>query len=247
MKYSIITATYNSEAFLGRTLASILSQSYPNFEWVVQDGGSTDNTLNILRKYSDSRIKIHSEPDTGIYDAWNKAVARATGDWAIFLGGDDFFLHQDVLVKCHRHIRRLDKRILFAYGALIWLRGDNVERRQSYTLQELYTRFSYGVGFPFAATFIRLRLLRRYPFDAEHYKIAGDYDFVARFVTHDNVARIPVMAVGMEKGGVSSTPKYHCLMLNEVCRVMHERVLPRSSEFMLGCFENYWEQDDHLE
>jgi glycosyltransferase involved in cell wall biosynthesis len=77
MKYSIITATYNAETFLERLLASILSQSYPNFEWVVQDGGSTDNTLNILKKYPDVRIKIQSEPDRGIYDAWNKAVARA--------------------------------------------------------------------------------------------------------------------------------------------------------------------------
>jgi glycosyltransferase involved in cell wall biosynthesis len=247
MKYSINTATYNSETFLERSLATILSHSYPDFEWVIQDGGSTDHTLDILKKYPDARMSIRSEPDSGIYDAWNKAVARATGDWAIFLGGDDFFLHQDILAHCHRHIRRLDKRILFAYGALVWLRGNNVEDRQVYSLCELYRRFTYNVGFPFAATFIRLKLLQRCPFDAERYKIAGDYDFVARFVTPDNVARIPVLSVGMERGGVSSSPEHNSLMLNEIRRVIHERVLPRSCEFIHGSLENYWNRDNHLE
>jgi glycosyltransferase involved in cell wall biosynthesis len=247
MKYSIITATYNAEKFLERALLSILGQSYPDFEWIIQDGASTDGTLEIVSRYRDSRIKLQSGPDAGIYDAWNKAVARATGDWALFLGADDFFLDKDALVKCHRHIRRLDKHILFAYGALIWAENGVTKREENYSLYELYPRFSRGMAFPMAATFIRVPLLRHHLFNAEKYKIAGDYDFVARFVRHDNIARIPVLAVCMEMGGMSSNPEFWCQMLDESCRVIYERILPRSEAFMLGCLNNYWERDKHLE
>lgn len=91
MKYSIITAVYNGEKYISRLMASVFNQSYPNIEWIVQDGGSKDGTLDKLRPHAD-RIKLVSEPDSGVYDAWNRALDRATGDWAIFLGADDFFM-----------------------------------------------------------------------------------------------------------------------------------------------------------
>jgi len=247
MKYSIITATYNAERFIERCLVSILSQTYPNLEWIVQDGASQDRTAAILAKYPDARIQFASEPDCGIYDAWNKGLERATGDWAIFLGADDFFLNDDVLVKCHHHIKRLGKNVLFAYGALARLNGTEVVRIENYSLRDMYLRCGKCMPFPFAATFVRMALLKQYRFDPEKFKIAGDYDFVARYIYHNNVARIPVMAVGMEEGGISSNKKTFLQMENEIVGVLRNVVLPRAQEIMRGCVKHFWSRDVSLE
>ena len=94
MKISIVTATYNSGESLRDTLESVLSQTYDDYEHIIVDGGSTDNTLDILREYEpryNGRLKWHSEPDRGIYDAMNKGIARATGELVGLLNSDDFY------------------------------------------------------------------------------------------------------------------------------------------------------------
>jgi hypothetical protein len=75
----------------------VLGQSYGDFEHLIIDGASTDRTLSLLRQYKDPRLKIVSEPDSGIYDAWNKGLAMASGDWILFIGGDDFLMAGDIL------------------------------------------------------------------------------------------------------------------------------------------------------
>ncbi|MDR1685063.1 MAG: glycosyltransferase [Desulfovibrio sp.] len=244
MKYSIITATYNAEKFLERALASILSQSYPNFEWVIQDGGSTDNTLNILKKHPDVRLKIRSEPDKGVYDAWNKAVARATGDWAIFLGSDDCFVHTHALAQCQRHLRNLPDTIQFAFGAMLQGRDGQTDHLYNHSLRASYHRLLNNMGIPFPATFVRISLLKQEKFDVR-YKIAGDYDYAARLVTKKNLARIPVLVSYMERGGVSEDCRGP--VLSERMRVIYTQILPRAKEFVTGCLENLENETDFLE
>ncbi len=102
MKISIVTATYNSGESLRDTLESVLSQTYDDYEHIIVDGGSTDNTLDILREYEpryNGRLKWHSEPDRGIYDAMNKGIARATGELVGLLNSDDFYTSDDVLAS----------------------------------------------------------------------------------------------------------------------------------------------------
>ena len=249
MKYSVITATYNAERFVERCLASILGQTYPDFEWIVQDGASRDRTAEIIAKYPDARIRFASEPDHGIYDAWNKGVRRACGDWALFLGADDFFLHENILVKCHRHIKRLEKNVLFAYGAVAQFRGNELIHIQNYSLRTVYTRLVHNMPFPMPATFIRMSLLKQHRFDHEKYTIAGDFEFAAKYAQHDNIARIPVLAVGMEEGGISSSgnKETYCRREDEAARVLYEVVLPRSQQIMLGCLNHFWSRDTDLE
>lgn len=109
---------FNAAAQLERTLRSVERQCYPHWEIIVQDGGSTDGTLEILESHRAS-VSWVSEPDRGIYDAWNKAVARAGGDWALFLGADDFLMNDNVLAQCVHFLKRLDDGIVFAYGVLL--------------------------------------------------------------------------------------------------------------------------------
>ena len=99
-KISIVTATYNSGKTIKDTLESVLNQSYKNYELIVKDGGSKDNTLDICREYEQrfkGRIKIISSPDKGIYDAMNQGVGMATGDIVGILNSDDFYTADAIL------------------------------------------------------------------------------------------------------------------------------------------------------
>ena len=108
MKISIITVAYNSGATLRDTMRSVLSQNYPDWEHVIIDGNSTDNTLEIIRELEpeyQGRLKWISEPDKGLYDAMNKGVALATGDVIGILNSDDFYSSPEVLTSVARTIR----------------------------------------------------------------------------------------------------------------------------------------------
>ena len=95
-KLSIVTITLNDAETIEQTVKSILSQNYPNLEYIVIDGGSTDSTLSILNKYKDKFKYFKSSPDKGIYDAFNKGMQLAKGDYIGFLNSDDFYANNDV-------------------------------------------------------------------------------------------------------------------------------------------------------
>lgn len=139
MKLSIITITYNSERYLTETIASIRSQDYPDYEHIIVDGGSTDGTLDIIRKYAanDSRIRWISEPDQGISDAMNKGVVLATGEVIAHLHSDDYYPAPDVLsVVAGEFCRNPDA---------VWLTGGaSLVGRHGRPLREIHVRrYSY--------------------------------------------------------------------------------------------------------
>lgn len=98
-KITIITVCYNAQTYIERTILSVINQSYSNIEYLVIDGNSIDCTLQIVRKYEDKITKIISEPDKGIYDAMNKRLQMATGDWVNFMNAGDSFYSKDILAK----------------------------------------------------------------------------------------------------------------------------------------------------
>jgi len=246
IKFTIITATYNAEKFLPRLLASIFCQTYPLYEVIIQDGGSTDGTLDILQRYED-RISLRSEPDNGIYDAWNKAAKRMTGDWAIFLGADDCFMRPHVLVRCAHYMKQLPAETDFAYGALIHGRnGSETYYVLNRSLHKVYRIFSGDMGLPFSAAFIRASLLREHAFD-NAYKIAGDFDFAARLLTPYNIARIPVLVSYMELGGISNQEKTRCALRDERDKIVYRRIRPKAQEIVAACRRHYRHTDDFIE
>lgn len=97
MKLSIIIPTYNSATVLRRTLDSIVGQTFADWEVLVMDGASKDQTVDIAKSYQDERLKVFSEPDDGVYDAMNKGIKIAKGEWLYFLGSDDWLLNNEVL------------------------------------------------------------------------------------------------------------------------------------------------------
>ena len=97
MKISVVTVCYNAVQTLEKTVLSVLNQTYPDVEYIIIDGGSTDGTVDIIKKYADKLAYWVSEPDDGIYDAMNKGIKYANGDYLIFLGADDLFFSDETL------------------------------------------------------------------------------------------------------------------------------------------------------
>jgi glycosyltransferase involved in cell wall biosynthesis len=113
-KISIITVTYNAASTLEDTILSVVNQSYPNIEYIIIDGGSTDGTVDIIRKYSNKISYWISEPDNGVYDAMNKATKVATGDFCFFLGADDILLVDLTTIEFKKHLGNI------IYGNVQW-------------------------------------------------------------------------------------------------------------------------------
>ncbi len=172
-KITIITATYNSADTLLQTIESVAGQSYPNIEYIVIDGGSTDGTVDILRQHEADIAYWVSEPDRGIYDAFNKGARHATGDYVQFLGSDDFLCQADTI----QHVAdQLEDSVDILSGA-IW-EVDTKRCRQKLhqsILPENREEFD-GRMVPHPGMFVRREVLLRYPFDIS-YRIAADYFF----------------------------------------------------------------------
>lgn len=169
VKVSVVTVVYNACETIGKTVASVISQSYTNFEYIIIDGGSTDNTVSIVRNMAPDSVVI-SEKDLGIYDAMNKATAVATGDWIIYMNAGDSFACSDVLT----HV--FSTASLSNYGIIY---GDIMAQYSDYRLimspQPLKSIWR-GKPFHHQASFVRTSLARKYPFDLQ-YRICSDHDF----------------------------------------------------------------------
>ena len=103
MRISVITVTLNCGSTIERTIKSVISQQNTNYEFIIIDGKSTDGTCDIIEKYMDNITYYVSEPDQGIYYAMNKGIVQATGDYLIFLNGDDYFVDDTVLARIKKH------------------------------------------------------------------------------------------------------------------------------------------------
>ncbi|MGD9592834.1 MAG: glycosyltransferase family 2 protein [Candidatus Berkiella sp.] len=124
-KISIITVCYNSAKTIEQTIQSVLMQQYPNLEYIIIDGASTDGTQTIVNKYADKISVFKSERDKGIYDAMNKGISLATGDIIGLLNADDLYAHQHVLFEVSK---AFENDVAACYGDLIYFQQDNPKR-----------------------------------------------------------------------------------------------------------------------
>ena len=133
MKITIVTATWNSGATLRYTMRSVLSQSYPNIEHIIVDGGSTDNTMEIVHELESNyqgRLRYISEKDKGIYDAMNKGIAMATGDIVGILNSDDFYTDDSVLSTVVSAFE--DGNIDAVYGDIHYVKDNDLQKCTRY-------------------------------------------------------------------------------------------------------------------
>ena len=162
MKISIITVCYNSADTIADTLDSVAAQTYPDIEYIIIDGGSTDGTLDIIKRHKVHVAALISEPDHGIYDAYNKGWKKATGDVVAFLNSDDSYMHKDVLEEVADVMSQPDVDV--CHGDLIYANCINTSKLVRYWQgSEHQTGDSLKGWMPAYPTFfVRRSLFERY-------------------------------------------------------------------------------------
>ncbi|MDE6340189.1 MAG: glycosyltransferase [Muribaculaceae bacterium] len=207
MKISIITATYNSGATLRDTIKSVLSQTYPDYEMLIIDGGSTDNTKEIVDEYipqSHGRIKWFSGKDKGLYDAMNKGIGQAAGDVIGILNSDDFYAEETVLDSIANGIREVDA----VYGDLVFVNHDNTDQTVRQWIGSQHKPGSFMKGWhPAHPTFYARKELfdRLGGFDIS-FDVSADFELMFRFLEKGQAKSryIPHTFVKMRLGGEST-------------------------------------------
>lgn len=198
MKISVITVCFNSEKTIDKTLESVDNQKGLDFEYIIVDGGSRDKTLKIISKWQNKiSLKLISETDKGIYDAMNKGVRMATGDWVIFLNSDDYFYSSDSLANAEIF---LDKELDIVYGSTEF-RYDNFSViRKPRPMSDLWKKMPYN----HQSSFTRRSLLLKSPFNLD-YRLASDYDFlVSSYKKNLRFKEVDLVISSFGSGGTSS-------------------------------------------
>jgi len=210
MKISIITATYNSAATLEDTIKSVLSQTYSDFEYVVVDGASTDETLDIVKRYEkefDGRLVYSSEKDQGIYDAMNRGIAMATGDVIGILGSDDFFTSNDILEKVAEALA--DENIDAVYGDIHYVKPDNLQKSircySSKNFRPFWMRFGFMPAHP--SFYCRKSIYDKYGTFDISYPVSADFENLLRllYIHKIRTRYLALDFVTMRTGGASSS------------------------------------------
>lgn len=210
MTISIITATYNSGRTLTDTLESVLRQSYTDIDYVIVDGGSKDNTLDIIRQYESrfkGRMRWISEPDKGIYDAMNKGIRMAAGDVVGLLNSDDFYTSNDVLEYVAKTMS--DPNVDAVYGDIHYVNDDDLTHCVRYYSSRVFRRGLMRMGFMPAhpSFYCRRTIYERYGAFDTSLRIAADFENLLRliYVNCIRIKYIPKDFVTMRTGGASSS------------------------------------------
>ena len=149
MRISIVTVTWNSAATLRDTIESVLKQDYPNLEYIIADGLSKDETVNIIKEYEpkfNGRMKWFSEKDKGMYDAMNKGIKMATGDVVGIINSDDFFHRTDVISKVAEAFEQ-DKSIEVVYGDVRFVNDGDLDKTVRYYSSKNFALWRFRFGF----------------------------------------------------------------------------------------------------
>lgn len=204
IKFSIITVTYNSEKTIRDTLNSVLYQTYQNYEYIIVDGNSTDNTLTIVKEYQGKfgdKLCLISEPDEGIYDAMNKGIRMAKGDIIGIINSDDWYEFTTLELVVRHYI---DNPYAIYYGYMKIIDSQNGHEIRRVINHPEYIRDAM-INHP--ATFVSRKVYEEYGMFDCQYKMSADYDFIIRMTKQDIVEFVPVYEIlaNFRMGGISGT------------------------------------------
>lgn len=210
LKISIITATYNSGKTIKDTLSSVLNQSYKNYELIIKDGGSNDNTVEICREYEnifEGRLKVISEPDKGIYDAMNRGIDNASGDIVGILNSDDFYTSDDILDRIAKEFSA-DKDLDAIYGDIHFVSPDNLTKCTRYYSSSYFRpsllRFGFMPAHP--SFYVRKEVYDKYGLYDLQFRTSSDFEWIVRLFAkyHIRAKYIKKDFVTMRTGGEST-------------------------------------------
>jgi glycosyltransferase involved in cell wall biosynthesis len=231
---TIIIAVLNGTKTLQQCIDSVANQTYSNIELIIIDGDSKDGTV-ILLKANQKKISYWiSEPDKGIYNAWNKGLIHATGDWICFLGADDYLWDDRVLECVVKTLIALPDNIQVAYGQVMLLTKDDQPLypvgKSWNQVKRLFVKF---MAIPHQGMMQRRSLFEKNGNFDESFRIVGDYEFLLRELRKGDAAFVPTIIVGVRQGGISCNTGHSLALLREVRRAqsMHGFYIP-SAVFM---------------
>lgn len=171
---SVITVTFNAGNQLERTILSVINQNFTNLEYIIIDGGSSDNTVNIIHKYEKFISSWVSEPDNGIYDAMNKGIKHATGNWLIFMNAGDIFYKNNTIQSLVPFLRE-DVKIV--YGDLVKCYRNHKRKYRGLKNKELDAVDFLLNTIDHQTAFISSSLFKKYGFYSTDYRLASDWMF----------------------------------------------------------------------
>jgi len=217
---SIITINFNNSSGLEKTVSSVVSQTFSNFEYIVIDGGSGDGSVDVIKKYADKMAYWDSEKDSGIYDAMNKGIRAAKGEFCLFLNSGDFLTDKNILSKVFGVNHTED----ILYGELIFDFGYKQKLEKLPEILDINHLFNHNVWHP--ATFIRRKLFYEIGFYNENYKIVSDYDFFFHAIAINKVSTkyLPFPISVYDTKGISSNVK-NFASINEERKQVHKTYL----------------------
>lgn len=232
---SVVTCVYNGGNTIADTIESVRNQGYDDYEHLIIDGKSEDNTLEIVNQYmeKDPKIRLHSESDTGIYDAYNKGIKYSKGDYIIFLNADDFFF-KDALKNIGVHLSKIEDIFAFDIAML----------NEDYQYLKIIRRSEiskHSVGNPVILTpalvFKRSVFEKLGIFDTG-FVICADYDMIARVVKSNlKIKYVDILITAMREGGVSTNYKFEILKKREHLRVYKRHGSPVSKKWIFNLFK----------
>ncbi len=192
MKYSIITINYNHIEGLKKTIESVITQTYTDYEYIIIDGGSTDGSVDIIKEYEGHITYWISEKDNGVYHAMNKGVVQAQGDYCIFMNSGDRFHSPKVLESFEQYEDDIVCGQVSSFPS--------GHHRPTISLVDLLR-----ISLPHQAMFIKRGLLIKHPYD-ERYKILSDWKFCLETLVIDNCSfrTVEIIVADYEDGGISS-------------------------------------------
>lgn len=240
---SIITICYNNVKDIERTMLSVLNQTYCNIEYIIVDGGSTDGTVDIIKKFKNKLSKWISEKDKGIYDAYNKGLYQSTGDLVAYINAGDWYATNDVIEFVAQKYQETQADVL--YGDVINVKNgkEYYDSKSNVNLNNMY--FFMALHTP--AVFMKNTYLKKYGFDIR-YKIAADYDAMLKILVDGGkffytgskpLAYFIVDGISANRGNLTLR-NYYCISRNNAkrCRKKYYDKLIKMNQILDEIYRN---------
>ena len=226
--FSIIISTLNAEKTLRPCLDSLQCQTFRDFELIVQDGGSSDNTLSIFGEYPDLMPDIESVEDIGVYDAWNKALGRCAGKWVYFLGADNILHDPAVLSDVATYLDDFSEDVSLAYGRIVRVdeQSNRIDERGLPWRKTQRSFFRYLVSLPHAAAFQKLSQLRELGGFPLQYKIKADSYVMLASALKEKPTYVDRAIVLHRMGGISTKISHQTSSIKEAWEILDRCGLP---------------------
>lgn len=216
---SIITTVFNNKETIEDAIKSVLGQHYSNIEYIITDGGSTDGTVEIIKKHRGEIAKFTSEKDQGVYDGMNKGIKMASGEIIGILNSDDLYVADDVIETAVKAME--EKNANCCWGDLVYVDAENIDKVIRYWKSSEYKEGKFKRGWmpPHPTFFVKKWVYEKYGIFNLDFPISADYELMLRFLEKHKIKScyIPQVLVKMRIGGKSNKGIKNIIKANIEC------------------------------